>query len=180
MATCQERAAALGACQEAVVWLEGRDGPLAWELCERGDWMLWVVEHCPSITEDQKQEIGKEILLRLIDELPPSDRSPLRNLAQNRNPKSSAALSLKQQLAARGVSNRQEKHLLRAMITGVEQKGKLARSSSHDTLVELGFHYCYYWQQKDGGEKTEQVALRKKELADLVRSVIPTIPVELT
>ena len=32
----------LGACVEAQRWYDGRDSREAWEVCERGDWLLWV------------------------------------------------------------------------------------------------------------------------------------------
>ena len=35
---------ATGACLEAVRWAEGQpDGTTAWSVCERGDWMLWLL-----------------------------------------------------------------------------------------------------------------------------------------
>jgi hypothetical protein len=38
------RIRALGACSEAIAWLEAQDGSLydAWRRCERGDWLLWL------------------------------------------------------------------------------------------------------------------------------------------
>lgn len=42
MDTTQIRA--LGACSEALDWLEAHDGSLydAWRRCDRGDWLLWL------------------------------------------------------------------------------------------------------------------------------------------
>jgi len=34
---------ALGACEEAVEWARGQKDPeIAWQSCERADWMLWI------------------------------------------------------------------------------------------------------------------------------------------
>jgi hypothetical protein len=34
----------LGACGEAVAWAKGKTFKKAWAECERGDWMLWLVD----------------------------------------------------------------------------------------------------------------------------------------
>lgn len=179
MPTCKELAANLGACAEGLSWLEGKNGQSAWDACERGDWMLWVLEHCPSISTAQKQTIGKEILSLLINELPAPNRGPIQSLINGVSVKGSTALTLKQQLLAQNLANRKEKHLNRAMVTLVEQKGNLTKETTHDTLVELGFHYCQYWSQKDNDTSPAKIALLKKQLADLVRQIVPTIPSEL-
>ncbi len=36
------------ACSEAVEWLGDRTGAEAWALCERADWMLWLVARIAS------------------------------------------------------------------------------------------------------------------------------------
>ena len=42
MATLKRLLLSLGACSEAVKWIEKRDLKTAWAECERGDWMLWL------------------------------------------------------------------------------------------------------------------------------------------
>ena len=46
---------ALGACTEAVEWLRKKNYKslkTAWRYCPRGDWMMWLVNHCDP-SEDQ-------------------------------------------------------------------------------------------------------------------------------
>jgi len=33
----------VGACEDAVDWVGARDWKIAWDECERGDWMLWAL-----------------------------------------------------------------------------------------------------------------------------------------
>ena len=42
MSTLATRLRTVGACKEAVDWAKGREWPVAWQECERGDWMLWL------------------------------------------------------------------------------------------------------------------------------------------
>jgi hypothetical protein len=35
---------ALGACEEALAWAGRKSLRCAWRTCDRGDWMLWLVE----------------------------------------------------------------------------------------------------------------------------------------
>lgn len=44
MTDLSDRARALGACPDAVKWLDGRTDPVAaWQECPRGDWMIWII-----------------------------------------------------------------------------------------------------------------------------------------
>ena len=45
--TFKEELIALGACKEAVDWVDDRDLPTAWAECQRPDWMFWLcLEKC--------------------------------------------------------------------------------------------------------------------------------------
>jgi hypothetical protein len=48
----------MGACREAVKWVNGHGFKKSWATCQRGDWMLWYVFH-------NKKDIGLEDM-RLI------------------------------------------------------------------------------------------------------------------
>jgi len=50
----------LKACQEAIAWLEeGKYKTLndAWQVCERGDWMLWLVGTLSYVTKDDTRPL---------------------------------------------------------------------------------------------------------------------------
>jgi hypothetical protein len=49
-------------CDEAVAWLANFVSPAAaWDSCERGDWMLWLLEHVKPLTEDQWEELERAL-----------------------------------------------------------------------------------------------------------------------
>ena len=41
------------ACDEAINWSNGYSSKKAWQICERGDWMLWICSKLPNITRQQ-------------------------------------------------------------------------------------------------------------------------------
>jgi hypothetical protein len=42
--TLKEKLTNLGACDSAVKWAGDMDFATAWQTCERGDWMLWLIK----------------------------------------------------------------------------------------------------------------------------------------
>ena len=71
----------LGACEEAVAWAQNYTSlGLAWKACERGDWMLWLLDRF-SESQEQHQQIVlaacqcARLSLRFV---PPDEKRPLR------------------------------------------------------------------------------------------------------
>ena len=40
------RLALLEACPEAIEWVGRKKAQSAWDKCERGDWMMWLIQRC--------------------------------------------------------------------------------------------------------------------------------------
>lgn len=65
----REKLLALDLCREAREWLESQpDASIAelWQQCERGDWMMWVLERSPGFTRRLAVELGCAIVRRTL------------------------------------------------------------------------------------------------------------------
>lgn len=76
-----DRLVELESCEEAVRWCVGLDSfAEAWRICERGDWMLWLLGLLsgPPNSESRRKLVGvcgqcAELALHLFEEKYPSD-----------------------------------------------------------------------------------------------------------
>ena len=55
----------LNACGDAIVWVKTQKSiPLAWQNCERGDWMLWLAKKLD--VDDKKLTMGKAMCAKQV------------------------------------------------------------------------------------------------------------------
>lgn len=49
-------------CDDGIKWLANFASPAdAWDSCNRGDWMLWLLEHINPLTEEQWEELEQAL-----------------------------------------------------------------------------------------------------------------------
>ena len=53
MKTLKEELIELKACEEAIKWVGEKTPEEAWNTCERGDWMWWLIWKTESATKEQ-------------------------------------------------------------------------------------------------------------------------------
>ena len=64
----------LNACREAIIWVKSQKSiPLAWELCERGDWMLWLAKMLDI--DDKTLTMAKAMCVKQVEHLMKNQRS---------------------------------------------------------------------------------------------------------
>jgi hypothetical protein len=54
MENFKEKLVELNACSEAIEWVGNKSFTVAWETCERGDWMLWLSK---AVEHDKRQRV---------------------------------------------------------------------------------------------------------------------------
>ena len=57
----QDKLIQLNACEPAIEWANGKDLETAWNTCERGDWMIWL------LTESQNEVTDKQLRLIAVE-----------------------------------------------------------------------------------------------------------------
>jgi len=57
----QDKLIQLKACEPAIEWANGKDLETAWNTCERGDWMIWL------LTESQNEVTDKQLRLIAVE-----------------------------------------------------------------------------------------------------------------
>ena len=64
----------LNACREAVEYVKTQKSPaLAWQNCERGDWMLWIAKKLN--VDDKKLTMAKAMCAKQVEHLMTDQRS---------------------------------------------------------------------------------------------------------
>lgn len=61
-------------CLESLEWVGESSAAQAWSQCSRGDWLLWLVDRCPSIPPEDRQRLARACTLtlgRVVDPMEP-------------------------------------------------------------------------------------------------------------
>ena len=67
----------LHACVESIQWVGGRTPEQAWVECERAEWMLWLLEHKPRLTNKRTITlIACDIAETALKFVPPGEDRP--------------------------------------------------------------------------------------------------------
>jgi len=65
----------INACSDAIKWAEGKDLKTAWETCQRGDWMIWLLINTDNETTDRELRLIAVKCAREVQHLMTDPRS---------------------------------------------------------------------------------------------------------
>lgn len=71
----QDKLIQLKACEPAIEWANGKDLETAWNTCERGDWMIWLLTESKNEVTDQELRLIAVECCRSIQHLMTDQRS---------------------------------------------------------------------------------------------------------
>ena len=71
----QDKLIQLNACEPAIEWANGKDLETAWNTCERGDWMIWLLTESKNEVTDQELRLIAVECCRSIQHLMTDERS---------------------------------------------------------------------------------------------------------
>ena len=65
----------INACSDAIKWAEGKDLKTAWETCQRGDWMIWLLTNSDNEVTDRELRLIAVKCAREVQHLMTDPRS---------------------------------------------------------------------------------------------------------
>ncbi len=71
----QDKLIQLNACEPAIEWAKDKDLNTAWNTCERGDWMIWLLTESPNEVTDQELRLIAVECCRSVQRLMTDQRS---------------------------------------------------------------------------------------------------------
>lgn len=169
-----------GACQPALDWFAGRDVGAAWAECERGSWMLWVLDQCPSVSATNRKSLALIVAGVAVEKSPAEDRKAFGDAVQD----VAKAPAVEEKVSRLKSSD----PLSTGHVVGVaiESVLKLLHDKPTDgrILERSGYTMIQFATRdalKNGDPKAVAVARdsAERELANTIRNIWPTAPVDV-
>ena len=178
----QDKLIQLNACEPAIEWAKDKDLNTAWNTCERGDWMIWLLTESKNEVTDQELRLIAVECCRSVQRLMTDQRSiNAVDVAERYANGEATDEELRQAQAAAGVAwdaagaaaweAREAREARAAAWAAAAAAWDAARAAAEDAGVAAREARAAAWEAREARAAAWEAESKKQ--SDIVRKIVP-------